>query len=224
MKKAVILVSGGLDSATVLAMAKDEGYVCYAVSFDYGQRHSAELDAAKSVAAAAGVKEHRIVTIDLSQFGGSALTDEAIDVPEANASEEAIPITYVPARNTVFLSLALAWSEVLGACDIFVGVNAVDYSGYPDCRPAFISAYEHMANLATRAGVEESKLTVHAPLIDLTKAEIVQQGTVLGVDYSLTVSCYQADETGAACGVCDSCFLRREGFANAGIADPTRYA
>ena len=224
MKKAVILVSGGLDSATVLAMAKDEGYVCYAVSFDYGQRHSAELDAAKSVAAAAGVKEHRIVTIDLSQFGGSALTDEAIDVPEANASEEAIPITYVPARNTVFLSLALAWSEVLGASDIFVGVNAVDYSGYPDCRPAFISAYEHMANLATRAGVEESKLTVHAPLIDLTKAEIVQQGTVLGVDYSLTVSCYQADETGAACGVCDSCFLRREGFANAGIADPTRYA
>ena len=224
MKKAVILVSGGLDSATVLAMAKDEGYVCYAVSFDYGQRHSAELDAAKSVAAAAGVEEHRIVTIDLSQFGGSALTDEAIDVPEANASEEAIPITYVPARNTVFLSLALAWSEVLGASDIFVGVNAVDYSGYPDCRPAFISAYEHMANLATRAGVEESKLTVHAPLIDLTKAEIIQQGTVLGVDYSLTVSCYQADETGAACGVCDSCFLRREGFANAGIADPTRYA
>jgi 7-cyano-7-deazaguanine synthase len=224
MKKAVILVSGGLDSATVLAMAKDEGYACYAVSFDYGQRHSAELDAAKSVAAAAGVEEHRIVTIDLSQFGGSALTDEAIDVPEANASEEAIPITYVPARNTVFLSLALAWSEVLGASDIFVGVNAVDYSGYPDCRPAFISAYEHMANLATRAGVEESKLTVHAPLIDLTKAEIIQQGTVLGVDYSLTVSCYQADETGAACGVCDSCFLRREGFANAGIPDPTRYA
>jgi 7-cyano-7-deazaguanine synthase len=224
MKKAVILVSGGLDSATVLAMAKDEGYACYAVSFDYGQRHSAELDAAKSVAAAAGVEEHRIVIIDLSQFGGSALTDEAIDVPEANASEEAIPITYVPARNTVFLSLALAWSEVLGASDIFVGVNAVDYSGYPDCRPAFISAYEHMANLATRAGVEESKLTVHAPLIDLTKAEIIKQGTVLGVDYSLTVSCYQADDTGAACGVCDSCYLRREGFANAGIPDPTRYA
>lgn len=223
MKKAVILVSGGLDSATALAMAKVEGYACYAVSFDYGQRHSAELDAAKSVAAAAGVEEHRIVTIDLSQFGGSALTDEAIDVPEANASDQAIPITYVPARNTVFLSLALAWSEVLGACDIFVGVNAVDYSGYPDCRPAFISAYEHMANLATRAGVEENKLTVHAPLIDLTKAEIIQQGTALGVDYSLTVSCYQADETGAACGVCDSCFLRREGFANAGIPDPTRY-
>ena len=224
MKKAVILVSGGLDSATVLAMAKDEGYACYAVSFDYGQRHSAELDAAKSVAAAAGVKEHRIVTIDLSQFGGSALTDEAIDVPEANASEEAIPITYVPARNTVFLSLALAWSEVLEACDIFVGVNAVDYSGYPDCRPAFINAYEHMANLATRAGVVQQRLTVHAPLIDLTKAEIVQQGTALGVDYSLTVSCYQADDTGAACGVCDSCYLRREGFANAGIPDPTRYA
>ena len=223
MKKAVILVSGGLDSATVVAMAKAEGYACYAVSFDYGQRHRAELDAANRVAAAAGVEEHRIVTIDLSQFGGSALTDEAIDVPEANASEDAIPITYVPARNTVFLSLALAWSEVLGACDIFVGVNAVDYSGYPDCRPAFISAYEHMANLATRAGVEDSKLTVHAPLIDLTKAEIIQRGIALGVDYSLTVSCYQADETGAACGVCDSCFLRREGFANAGIPDPTRY-
>ena len=224
MKKAVILVSGGLDSATVVAMAKAEGYACYAVSFDYGQRHRAELDAANRVAAAAGVEEHRIVTIDLSQFGGSALTDEAIDVPEANASEEAIPITYVPARNTVFLSLALAWSEVLEACDIFVGVNAVDYSGYPDCRPAFINAYEHMANLATRAGVEQQRLTVHAPLIDLTKAEIVQQGTALGVDYSLTVSCYQADDTGAACGVCDSCYLRREGFANAGIPDPTRYA
>ena len=224
MKKAVILVSGGLDSATVLAMAKAKGYACYAVSFDYGQRHRAELDAAKSVAAAVGVEEHRIVAIDLSQFGGSALTDEAIDVPAANASEEAIPITYVPARNTVFLSLALAWSEVLGACDIFVGVNAVDYSGYPDCRPAFIDAYEHMANLATRAGVEESRLTVHAPLIDLTKAEIIRQGTALGVDYSMTVSCYQADDTGAACRVCESCFLRREGFVTAGIPDPTRYA
>jgi len=224
MKKAVILLSGGLDSATVLAMAKAQGFACYAVSFDYGQRHSAELSAAKNVAARAGVEEHRIVSIDLSQFGGSALTDEAIDVPEANTSVESIPITYVPARNTVFLSLALAWSEVLEACDIFVGVNAVDYSGYPDCRPAFINAYEHMANLATRAGVEQQRLTVHAPLIDLTKAEIVQQGTALGVDYSLTVSCYQADDTGAACGVCDSCYLRREGFANAGIPDPTRYA
>ena len=223
MKKAVILVSGGLDSATVLAIAQAAGYTCYAVSFDYGQRHSAELEAARQVAARAKVEEHRIVSIDLSQFGGSALTDESIDVPEANTSEDAIPITYVPARNTVFLSLALAWSEVLGACDIFVGVNAVDYSGYPDCRPEFIRAYENMANLATRAGVKEQQLTVHAPLIDLTKAQIVQQGTELGVDYSMTVSCYQADATGAACGVCDSCFLRREGFANAGIADPTRY-
>ena len=223
MKKAVILVSGGLDSATVLAIAQAAGYTCYAVSFDYGQRHSAELEAARQVAARAKVEEHRIVSIDLSQFGGSALTDESIDVPDANTSEDAIPITYVPARNTVFLSLALAWSEVLGACDIFVGVNAVDYSGYPDCRPEFIRAYENMANLATRAGVEEQQLTVHAPLIDLTKAQIVQQGNELGVDYSITVSCYQADATGAACGVCDSCFLRREGFANAGIADPTRY-
>ncbi|NCF43515.1 MAG: 7-cyano-7-deazaguanine synthase QueC, partial [Proteobacteria bacterium] len=216
MKKAVILVSGGLDSATVLAIAQAAGYTCYAVSFDYGQRHSAELEAARQVAAQAQVQEHRIVSIDLGQFGGSALTDESIDVPDANSSEDAIPLTYVPARNTVFLSLALAWSEVLGACDIFVGVNAVDYSGYPDCRPEFIRAYENMANLATRAGVEEQQLTVHAPLIDLTKAQIVQQGTQLGVDYSITVSCYQADATGAACGVCDSCFLRREGFANAG--------
>lgn len=224
MKKAVILLSGGLDSATVLAMAKAQGFACYAVSFDYGQRHSAELNAAKKVAARAGVDEHRIVSIDLSQFDGSALTDEAIDVPEANTSLESIPITYVPARNTVFLSLALAWSEVLEARNIFVGVNAVDYSGYPDCRPAFIKAYEHMANLATRAGIEQQRFTVHAPLIDMTKAEIVQQGTALGVDYSLTVSCYQADGTGAACGVCDSCYLRREGFANAGVPDPTRYS
>ena len=223
MKKAVILVSGGLDSATVLAIAQAAGYTCYAVSFDYGQRHSAELEAARQVAARAKVEEHRIVSIDLSQFGGSALTDESIDVPDANTSEDAIPITYVPARNTVFLSLALAWSEVLGACDIFVGVNAVDYSGYPDCRPEFIRAYENMANLATRAGVEEQQLAVHAPLMSLTKAQIVHQGTELGVDYSMTLSCYQADATGAACGVCDSCFLRREGFANAGIADPTRY-
>ena len=224
MKKAVILLSGGLDSATVLAMAKAQGFACYAVSFDYGQRHSAELNAAKNVAARAGVDEHRIVSIGLSQFGGSALTDEAIDVPEANTSLESIPITYVPARNTVFLSLALAWSEVLEARNIFVGVNAVDYSGYPDCRPAFIKAYEHMANLATRAGIEQQRFTVHAPLIDMTKAEIVQQGTALGVDYSLTVSCYQADGTGAACGVCDSCYLRRAGFADADILDPTRYA
>lgn len=225
MKKAVVLVSGGLDSATVLAIAKTAGYACYAVSFDYGQRHSAELNAARRVAAEAGVAEHRIVTIDLSQFGGSALTDDSIDVPEANQdqSESDIPITYVPARNTVFLSLALAWSEVLGAQDIFLGVNAVDYSGYPDCRPAFIESFETMANLATRAGVEEQRLTVHAPLIDLTKAEIIQRGIELGVDYSLTVSCYQADDSGAACGVCDSCFLRQQGFVSASVPDPTRY-
>ena len=225
MKKAVVLVSGGLDSATVLAIAKTAGYDCYAVSFDYGQRHSAELNAARRVAAEAGVAEHRIVTIDLSQFGGSALTDDSIDVPEANQdqSEGDIPITYVPARNTVFLSLALAWSEVLGAQDIFLGVNAVDYSGYPDCRPAFIESFETMANLATRAGVEEQRLTVHAPLIDLTKAEIIQRGIELGVDYSLTVSCYQADDSGAACGVCDSCFLRQQGFVSAPVPDPTRY-
>jgi 7-cyano-7-deazaguanine synthase len=225
MKKAVVLVSGGLDSATVLAIARAAGYACYAVSFDYGQRHSAELNAARQVAAEAGVAEHRIVTIDLSQFGGSALTDENIDVPEANQEsvESDIPITYVPARNTVFLSLALAWSEVLDAQDIFLGVNAVDYSGYPDCRPAFIESFEVMANLATRAGVEDHRLTIHAPLIDLTKAEIIQRGVELGVDYSLTVSCYQADDSGAACGVCDSCFLRQQGFVSAQVPDPTRY-
>ena len=204
-----------------MAMAKAEGYACYAVSFDDGHRHSAELDAAMSVAAAVGVEEHRIVAIDLSEFGGSALTDEVIDVPEANASEEAIPITYVFARNTVSLSLALAWSQVLGVCDIFLGVSAVDYSGYPDRRLAFIDTYEDRFNLA---GVEESRLTVQAPLIDLTKAEIIRQGAALGVDDSLTVSCYQADDTGAACRVCESCFLRRDGFVNAGIPDPTRYA
>ena len=225
MKKAVVLVSGGLDSATVLAIAKAAGYACYAVSFDYGQRHSAELNAARLVAAQAGVAEHRIVTIDLSQFGGSALTDENIDVPEANQEsvESDIPITYVPARNTVFLSLALAWSEVLDAQDIFLGVNAVDYSGYPDCRPAFIESFETMANLATRAGVEDHRLTIHAPLIDLTKAEIIQRGVELGVDYSLTVSCYQADDSGAACGLCDSCSLRQQGFISAKVPDPTRY-
>ena len=225
MKKAVVLVSGGLDSATVLAIAKAAGYGCYAVSFDYGQRHSAELNAARQVAASAGVAEHRVVSIDLSQFGGSALTDENIEVPEANQDqgESEIPITYVPARNTVFLSLALAWSEVLNAQDIFLGVNAVDYSGYPDCRPQFIESFEAMANLATRAGVEDQRLTVHAPLIDLTKAQIIQRGLELGVDYSLTVSCYQADDAGAACGRCDSCYLRQQGFVNAGVADPTRY-
>lgn len=225
MKKAVVLVSGGLDSATVLAIAQSAGYDCYAVSFDYGQRHSAELNAARRVASEAGVTEHRIVAIDLSQFGGSALTDETIDVPAANQeqADSEIPITYVPARNTVFLSLALAWSEVLGANDIFLGVNAVDYSGYPDCRPAFIESFEVMANLATRAGVEDQQLRIHAPLIDLTKAQIIQQGIALGVDYSLTVSCYQADDEGAACGICDSCFLRQQGFVSADVPDPTRY-
>lgn len=225
MKKAVVLVSGGLDSATVLAIAQSAGYDCYAVSFDYGQRHSAELNAARRVASEAGVTEHRIVAIDLSQFGGSALTDETIDVPAANQeqADSEIPITYVPARNTVFLSLALAWSEVLGANDIFLGVNAVDYSGYPDCRPAFIESFEVMANLATRAGVEDQQLRIHAPLIDLTKAQIIQQGIALGVDYSLTVSCYQADDDGAACGICDSCFLRQQGFVSAAVPDPTRY-
>jgi 7-cyano-7-deazaguanine synthase len=225
MKKAVVLVSGGLDSATVLAIAQSAGYDCYAVSFDYGQRHSAELNAARRVASEAGVTEHRIVAIDLSQFGGSALTDETIDVPAANQEQvgSEIPITYVPARNTVFLSLALAWSEVLGANDIFLGVNAVDYSGYPDCRPAFIESFEVMANLATRAGVEDQQLRIHAPLIDLTKAQIIQQGIALGVDYSLTVSCYQADDGGAACGICDSCFLRQQGFVSADVPDPTRY-
>lgn len=217
------MVSGGPDSATVLAIAPAAGYTCYAGSFDYGQRHGAELEAVRRVAARAKVEEHRIVSIDLNQFGGSALTGQFIDAPDANTSEDAIPITYMPARNTVFLSLALAWSEVLSACKIFVGVNAVDHIGYPDCRPEFIRAYEKMANLASRAGVEEQQLTVHAPLIDLTKAQIVQQGTELGVDYSITASCYQADATGAACGVCDSCFLRRRGFANAGSADPTRF-
>ncbi len=220
-KKAIVLVSGGLDSATVLAQARADGYECYALAFDYGQRHRAELVAARRVAEAHGAKEFKIIALDLSSIGGSALTDSSIDVPDAGGS--GIPITYVPARNTVFLSIALGWAEVIGADSIHIGVNAVDYSGYPDCRPAFIDAFERLANVATKVGVEGGALTVATPLIDLSKAQIIQLGASLGVDYGLTVSCYQADEQGAACGRCDSCHLRREGFAQAGVADPTRY-
>jgi 7-cyano-7-deazaguanine synthase len=221
-RRAVVLLSGGLDSATVLAIARSEGYECYALSLDYGQRHTAELTAARRVAAALGAAEHRIVTLGLGDFGGSALTDAAIAVPEAPT--DGIPVTYVPARNTVMLALALAWAEVLGARDLFIGVNAVDYSGYPDCRPEFIAAFAAMANLATKFGVEGAVLRVHAPLQVLSKADIVKRGAVLGVDYASTVSCYQADADGRACGLCDACRLRRQGFADAGVADPTRYA
>lgn len=220
-KKAVILLSGGLDSATVIAMAKAEGYDCYTMSFDYGQRHRAELQAAERVARQQGVIEHKVIGLNLNGIGGSALTDSSIDVPEAPS--EGIPVTYVPARNTVFLSLALGWAEVLGARDIFIGVNAVDYSGYPDCRPEFVKAFERMANLATKAGVEGDGFRIQAPLQFLSKAQIIEAGIAQGVDYSLTVSCYQADDDGRACGKCDSCRLRSEGFAAAGISDPTRY-
>jgi 7-cyano-7-deazaguanine synthase len=220
-KTAVVLLSGGLDSATVLAMARRDGYACHALSVDYGQRHHAELSAAQRVASALGAVAHRVAHVDLNAFGGSALTDMNIAVPEQPS--EGIPLTYVPARNTIMLSLALAWAEVLSAQHIFIGVNAVDYSGYPDCRPEYIAAFEQMANLATKAAVEGEKLSVHAPLQHLTKAEIIGQGVRLGVDYSLTVSCYQADHEGHACGVCDSCRLRRAGFESAGIPDPTRY-
>lgn len=220
-KKAVILLSGGLDSATVVAMARAQGYACYTMSFDYGQRHRAELQAAERVAKQLGVVEHKVIGLNLNGIGGSALTDASIDVPEVPG--EGIPVTYVPARNTVFLSLALGWAEVLGARDIFIGVNAVDYSGYPDCRPEFVAAFERMANLATKAGVEGQGFRIQAPLQNLSKAQIVQEGSRLGVDYAMTVSCYQADGSGAACGRCDSCRLRREGFEAAGIADPTRY-
>lgn len=219
---AVVLLSGGLDSATVLAMARAQGLDCHCLSLDYGQRHRAELVAAERVATALGAASHRTIALDLRAFGGSALTDSAIDVPTGGVAP-GIPVTYVPARNTIMLSLALAWAEVLGAQDIFCGVNAVDYSGYPDCRPEYIRAFEAMANLATKAAVEGARLTVHAPLISLTKAGIIREGAQLGVDYALTVSCYQADDEGRACGVCDSCRLRREGFAAAGVADPTRY-
>ena len=221
MKNAVILLSGGLDSATVLALARQQGFACYALSVDYGQRHHAELAAARRVAQALGALEQRVVSIDLAGFGGSALTDARIAVPEQPG--KGIPLTYVPARNTIMLSLALAWAEVLQAQDIFIGVNAVDYSGYPDCRPEYIAAFERMANLATKAAVEGKRMTLHAPLLHLSKADIIQLGASLGVDYSLTVSCYQADDDGCACGVCDSCRLRRVGFEAAGMADPTRY-
>ena len=219
--KAVVLVSGGLDSSTVLALALQQGYRCYTLSFDYGQRHRSELEAAKRVSELMKVEEHKIVRLDLGTIGGSALTDTTIDVPEHETA--GIPVTYVPARNTVFLSIALGWAEVLEADTIFLGVNAVDYSGYPDCRPEYISSFETMANLATRAGVEGNKLSIQAPLMDMTKAEIISAGTSLGVDYSQTVSCYQASIAGLACGKCDSCRLRIEGFNQAGISDPTRY-
>jgi len=218
-KHAVVLLSGGLDSATTLAMATDLGYRCHALSVDYGQRHRSELRAAENVAAAMGA-ELKTIRLDLRTFGGSALTDD-IDVPVEET--DGIPVTYVPARNTIMLSLALAWAEVLGANDIFIGVNAVDYSGYPDCRPEFINAFEEMASLATKAGVVGNLLSIHTPLIDLSKAEIIQEGAALNVDYSMTVSCYQADDEGRACGVCDSCRIRAAGFEAAGVADPTRY-
>jgi 7-cyano-7-deazaguanine synthase len=221
MKNAVVLLSGGLDSATVLAMARKQDFVCYALSVDYGQRHHSELVAAKRVAQILGAQEHRVVKIDLTGFGGSALTDNKIAVPQQ--ASVGIPLTYVPARNTIMLSLALAWAEVLQAQDIFIGVNAVDYSGYPDCRPEYIDAFECMANLATKAAVEGHPLTVHAPLLNLSKAEIILQGHALGVAYEQTVSCYQADKFGRACGVCDSCRLRRDGFTIAGIEDSTVY-
>ena len=220
-KRAVILLSGGLDSATVVAMARAEGYSCYTMSFDYGQRHRSELDAAARVARDLGAVEHKVIGLNLNGIGGSALTDSSIDVPQAPS--EGIPVTYVPARNTVFLSLALGWAEVLQARDIFIGVNAVDYSGYPDCRPEFVKAFEVMANLATKAGVEGQGFRIQAPLQNMSKAQIVHAGVKLGVDYSLTVSCYLADSQGRACGKCDSCRLRAEGFAAAGITDPTRY-
>lgn len=219
--KAVVLVSGGLDSATVLAIARSQGYECYAISFDYGQRHRAELAAAVRIVDALHAREHKTIKLDLRDIGGSALTDSNIQVPDTLS--EGIPVTYVPARNTIFLSIALGWAEVMDVTDIFIGVNAIDYSGYPDCRPEFIGAFERLANLATRAGVQGGKFKIHTPLIALTKAEIIQQGADLGVDYSLTVSCYSADQEGRACGRCDSCRFRQAGFKEAGIPDPTRY-
>ena len=221
MKKAVVLLSGGLDSATTLAVAHRDGYACYALSFAYGQRHRTELEAAEQVARSLGAVQHKTVALDLSAIGGSALTDPSIPVPELGGS--GIPVTYVPARNTVFLAVATGWAEVLGADEIFIGVNAVDYSGYPDCRPEFIAAFEKVANLGTKVGVEGRRIRVRAPLVALSKAEIIRLGTDLGVDYSLTVSCYSADGQGRACGRCDSCRLRREGFKAAGVPDPTVY-
>ena len=223
MKPAVVLVSGGLDSATTLAICRHDGFEPCALSFDYGQRHKLELNAAQRVAAAIGAREHRIAKIDLRVFGGSALTDD-IAVPKNRESDTEIPVTYVPARNTIFLSYALAWGEVLGAADIFIGANAIDYSGYPDCRPEFISAFERMANLATKAGAEGTRFKIHAPLISMSKAEIIRKGMELGVDFSLTHSCYDPGVDGVACGECDSCRLRQEGFRAAGLMDPIRYA
>ena len=220
-KEAVVLVSGGLDSATVLAMAVDQGFGCHALSFDYGQRHRRELLAAAEVAESLGALQHRVVKLDIGWMGGSALTDQNIEVP--HQSQEGIPVTYVPARNTIFLAVALGWAEVLGAQDIFIGANAVDYSGYPDCRPEFIQAFQRLANLATQAGVEGEGFRIQAPLIDMSKADIIRAGTGLGVDFSKTVSCYALDEKGAACGVCDSCRLRAEGFRTAKLPDPTIY-
>lgn len=223
--KAVVLLSGGLDSATTLAVARREGFETYALTFDYGQRHAAEVDAARRVAHALGVARHAIVTLDLRQFGGSALTDPAIPVPKDRTLEEGgIPVTYVPARNTIFLSLALAWAEVLGASDVFIGVNALDYSGYPDCRPEYIAAFQRMADLATKAGVEDGRrLTIHTPLIAMSKREIIVAGLSLGVDFGLTTSCYDPSPAGDACGRCDACRLRQRGFAEAGVRDPVRY-
>lgn len=225
-KQAIVLLSGGLDSTTTLAIAQSKGFECYALSFSYGQRHSAEIVAATKIAKLAKVIEHKIFDIDLATFKGSALTDEKISVPQDKEAlvSDGIPITYVPARNTVFLSIALAWAEVLQIEDIFIGVNAVDYSGYPDCRPEFIQAYESMANLATIAGVKGNKLKILTPLISLSKAEIIKLGNQLDIDYSNTVSCYLADDLGKACGSCDSCNFRKQGFIDAGITDPTRYA
>ncbi len=222
MSKAVVLLSGGLDSSTVLAIAKAKGYECYALSFDYGQKQNSELKAAKTIAIDFGVVEHRIMRVCLDDIGGSALTDPSLEVPKSDNSTE-IPITYVPARNTIFLSLALAWAETLNAQSIFIGVNALDYSGYPDCRPEYIKAYEVMANLATRQSVEGERIEINTPLIDLTKAEIIQKGLTLNVDYSITTTCYQANQVGEACGECDACVLRRNGFKEAGVTDPTHY-
>jgi 7-cyano-7-deazaguanine synthase len=221
MPDAVILLSGGLDSATTLAIASERGYDCYALSLDYGQRHNAELAAARRIAAAAEVREHKVIHLGLDAIGGSALTDAGIAVPDRPG--EGIPVTYVPARNTIFLALALGWAEVLGAWDLFIGVNAVDYSGYPDCRPEFIAAFEKLARLATKSGVEGGEFHIHAPLLELGKAEIIREGIRLGVDYALTVSCYSADTEGRACGICDACRLRAAGFKEAGVPDPTRY-
>jgi len=220
-RTAVVLLSGGLDSATTLAVARERGFACHALSLDYGQRHHAELAAARRVAAALGVIQHKVIALDLTAIGGSALTDRGIAGPEQ--AGQGIPVTYVPARNTIFLSLALAWAEVLGAWDLFIGVNAVDYSGYPDCRPEYIQAFQRLCQLATRAGVQGGAFQVHAPLIEMSKAEIIRLGMRLGVDYGLTVSCYAADEAGRACGRCDSCRLRAQGFADAGVTDPTSY-